>query len=211
MALVDLGVGSDSPITFMVSFDKGKLTRILKKFRAEAVKVIGREIKKIMQEERRKTKNRLKTMGVSGSAPQKIADSLMVFGPEEHGEDIVVQFGSSNDGRTFDGVKGSRGGKIAELYEEGRPRYNYEFKGGGKGTAHKEGRPIVPSKMRGFGGAGSSLSNYLPPGLQTHAGYPKLAWNATTRENTERKLVSNRIPDALARAFGEHFNDRRFK
>ena len=209
--VVDLGVGSDSPITFMVEFDKGRLTRILKKFRAEAVKVIGREIKAIMQDEKRNTKNRLKRMGVSGSAPDKIADSLMVYGPEEYGNGLVfVEFGSS-DGRSFDGVKGSRGGKIAELYEEGRPKYSYTFKGGGKGTAHEEGRPIVPSKSRGFGGVGSSLSNYLPPGEQTHAGFPKLAWNATTRENTERKLVSNRIPDALARAFGEHYYDKRFK
>jgi len=206
--VVDLGVGSDSPITFLIAFDKGKLTRILKKFRAEAVKVIGREIKKIMQEEKNNTKNRLKSRGVSGSAPDKIAQSLMVLGPEEYGEEIVVHFGSS-DGFSLDGVKGSRGGKIAELYEEGRPKYSYNFKGGGKGTAHKEGRPIVPSKMRG--GAGSSLSNYLPPGTQTHAGYPKLAWNATTKENTQRKLVSNRIPDALARAFGEHFYDKRFR
>ena len=39
--VVDLGIGSPSPITFLVDFDKGKLNRILKRFRREATIIIG--------------------------------------------------------------------------------------------------------------------------------------------------------------------------
>ena len=208
---IPIGYDPGALVSFISHFDKTILKRILKKFRGEAVKVIGREIKKIMQEEKRNTQSYLKRKGaVRGDAPHKIADSLRVEGPEQQGDTNYVLFGSF-DGGTPSGVEGSRGGKIAELYEEGRGEYTYQFKGGGKGTAHIEGRPIVPSKIRGFGGAGLTLSNYLPPGLQRHPGYPRLAWKERTLQNTIAKLESNRIPDKLAQAFGENFYDKRFR
>ena len=207
--VVDLGIGSESPVSFVVDFDKKKLTRILKKFRKQAVKEIGMEIKKMMQEEKRLTQSYLKRRGsVRGDAPNKIADSLGVTDPMTFGDTVEVMFASWDERTgTPDGVKGSRDedgkGNLAALYEEGKGEFSYRFRGGGKGTAHIEGRPIVPSKTRGFGG--TSTQNYLPPGIQRHPGYPRLKWRERTQVRVKEKLNTDRIPDRLARKFKEKY------
>jgi len=211
--VVDLGIGSPSPITFLVDFDKGKLNRILKRFRREATIIIGREIKKIMMEEKRNTQSYLKRRGkVRGDAPHKIAESLGVTDPIHFGDTVELLFGSFDSSGIPDGVEGSRStdgkGNLAELYEEGRPSFVYRFRGGGKGTAHQEGRPIVPSKIMGFGG---TMANYLPPGIQKHPGYPTLKWRERTQKRAADKLLSDRIPRKLAEAFGANYYDKRFR
>ena len=132
-------------ITITTNYDEYKLH--LMELGEKAPKIMSKAIARIMKKEARKTKDRLKRLpqAGAGSALAKLSDSLTV--------DEVVHQSKNEGGAMFYsdpfpyGLRGSRGGYLASIYETGKKAYTYNFPGA---KANRSGNKHVGFKGKGM-------------------------------------------------------------
>jgi len=178
--------------SFQASWDDRQWRAATKQMHKDAKKIFVKALSGVLRAETEKVRQALKRRGITGSALDKIADSLAVESGTQ-GNDAVVRTGSMPmDGG---GVTGSRGGKLAQIYEYGVGQFPYPW---------KVGKPVKNSAVRGFGG-GNDMGFISMSKTSMHPGFKKAFGNEGWLEriyNNSIPKIEDAILDEIQKAWG---------
>lgn len=179
---------------FQASWDDRQWRAATKQMQKDAKKIFVKAISGVLRAETEKVRQALKRSerGIGGSALAKVADSLAVESGTQ-GNDAVVRTGSMP--MDSGGVTGSRGGKLAQIYEYGVGQFPYPW---------KVGKPVKNNAIRGYGG-GNDMGFINVGKTSMHPGFKKAFGN----EGWLTRIYNNSIPkmedailDEIQKAWG---------
>lgn len=181
---------------FQAEWDDRQWRAATKQMQKEAKKIFVKAISGVLRTETENVRQALKRGGdgITGSALAKVADSLAVESGTQ-GHNAVVRVGS--EPMDSGGVSGSRGGKLAQIYEFGAPPFNYSPK-------WKVGKEVENSAIRGFGG-GNDMGFINVGKTSMHPGFKKAFGNEgwlTRIYNKSIPQMEDAILDEIQKAWG---------